>query len=292
MLVTMKEMLADAGKRGYAVGAFEFWSYDSARAVVSAADKLGVPAILQIGHFERDYLDGYKNARRIAEMVAEMYPRVPLALHLDHAEKYEEIEKALDAGFTSVMIDASALPYEENIALTKKVVELAGKYGASTEAELGTLAGSEGMTEGADDQTDPLQAGEFVRRTGIDSLAVAIGTAHGFYTKTPEINIGRLREIAGEVTVPLVLHGGSGTPEDKIREAVRGGIAKVNICTELIAAFGRRMSEVQKSPDFRYNVYRLFREGMLAGEALVEQKMRLFDPDGVIIADNVQREML
>ncbi len=292
MLVTMKEILTDARKRGYAVGAFEFWSYDSARAVVSAADRLGVPAILQIGHFERDYLDGYRNARRIAEMVAERYPLVPVALHLDHAESYEEIEKALEADFTSVMIDASSLPFEENVAITRKVVELAGKYGASTEAELGTLAGSEGAVEGTDLQTDPCQAAEFAERTGIDSLAVAIGTAHGFYTKTPEINIGRLREIAGKVAIPLVLHGGSGTPEDKIREAVRNGIAKVNICTEFIAAFGRQISAEQQSPDFRYDVYRLFREGMLAGERLAESRMRLFDPDQAAIADKMQGETL
>lgn len=292
MLVTMKEILTDARKRGYAVGAFEFWSYDSARAVVSVADRLGLPAILQIGHFERDYLDGYRNARRIAEMAADRYPLVPVALHLDHAESYEEIEKALDADFTSVMIDASALPFEENVAITRKVVELAGRYGASTEAELGTLAGSEGTVEGMDLQTDPCQAGEFAERTGIDSLAVAIGTAHGFYTKTPEINIGRLREIAGKVGIPLVLHGGSGTPEDKIREAVRNGIAKVNICTEFIAAFGRQISAVQQGSDFRYDVHRLFREGMLAGETLVEQKMRLFDPDKAAIADKMQGETL
>lgn len=292
MLVTMKEILNDARKRGYAVGAFEFWSYDSARAVVSAANKLGLPVILQIGHFERDYLDGYRNARRIAEIITEMYPSVPVALHLDHAEDYEEIQKALDAKFTSVMIDASARPFEENVEITKKVVELAGKYGASTEAELGTLAGSEGTVKGRDLQTDPCQAREFAERTGVDSLAVAIGTAHGFYTKTPEINIGRLREIAEKVAIPLVLHGGSGTPEDKIREAVRCGIAKVNICTEFIAAFGRRMSEVQQSSDFRYDVYRLFREGMLAGESLVEHKMRLFDPDKAVIEDKLQEETL
>lgn len=283
MLVSMKEILIDARKKGYAVGAFEFWSYDSARAIVSAANKLGVPVILQIGHFEKDFLDGYGNARRIADMIAELYPNVPLVLHLDHAESYEEIKKALDEGFTSVMIDASALPFEENVALTKRVVELAGGYGASTEAELGTLAGSEGRTEGADLQTDPCKAEEFAAGTGIDSLAVAIGTAHGFYTQKPRINIDRLREIAGKVDLPLVLHGGSGTPDDKIREAVCCGIAKVNICTEFIAAFGRQMSEVQRSTDFRYNVPQLFREGMLAGQALAESKMRLFDPQKVII---------
>ena len=269
MLVTMKEMLIEARKRGYAVGAFEFWSYDSAKAIVETADRLGMPVILQVGHFERDYMDGYVNARRIADMMAELYPNVSIALHLDHAETYEEVKKALDANFTSVMIDASAKPFEENIALTRSVVEMAAKYGASTEAELGTLSGNEGLIEGMDLQTNPEQAREFVKRTGVDCLAVAIGTAHGFYTETPKINIERLKEIAKIVDIPLVLHGGSGTPE-------------VNICTELIAAFGKRMSAAQTEDGFKYNVWALFREGMMAGEALVEKKMRLFNPDNVV----------
>ena len=180
------------------------------------------------------------------------------------------------------MIDASAKPFEENIALTRSVVEMAAKYGASTEAELGTLSGNEGLIEGMDLQTNPEQAREFVKRTGVDCLAVAIGTAHGFYTETPKINIERLKEIAKIVDIPLVLHGGSGTPEDKVQEAVRNGIAKVNICTELIAAFGKRMSAAQTEDGFKYNVWALFREGMMAGEALVEKKMRLFNPDNVV----------
>ncbi len=282
MLVTMKEMLVEARQKGYAVGAFEFWSYDSARCIVSTADKLNMPVILQVGHYERDYMDGYVNARKIADMMSQLFPKVPIALHLDHATTYEEVKIALEAGFTSVMIDASSLSYEENVSLTKKVVELAKNYQASTEAELGTLAGVEGNIEGVDLQTDPLQASNFVKETGIDCLAVAIGTAHGFYTEEPKINIDRLKEIAKNVQIPLVLHGGSGTPSVKIQEAVINGVSKVNICTELISAFGKRLTETQTEQNFKYNVFQLFREGMIAGENLVEEKLRLFNPNNVV----------
>ena len=281
MLVSMKDILNEARQKGYAVGAFEFWSYDSARCIVSTANKLKMPVILQIGHFERDYMDGYKNAYNITKMMEKLFPETNVALHLDHATEYSEVEAALEAGFTSVMIDASALSFEDNITLTKKVVALAKKYNASSEAELGTLAGTEGDITGLDSQTDPEQAKEFIERTEIDCLAVAIGTAHGFYTKEPEINIERLKEIAQKVSIPLVLHGGSGTPSDKIQESIKNGISKVNICTELIAAFGKRLISTQNEPNFKYNVYELFREGMLSGEQLVEEKLKLFNPKNI-----------
>ena len=277
MLVTMKEMLEIARKEKYAVGAFEFWSYDSARAVLKVAKELNVPAILQVGHFERDYMDGYENARIFAEMAAKEFD-VPVALHLDHAETFEEVMKALEAGFTSVMIDGSMLPFEENVALTKRVVEAARSYGASVEAELGKLAGNEGLKtleEEEAEQTSPEEAEKFVELTGVDALAVAIGTAHGLYTRPPKININRLKEIAAKVEIPLVLHGGSGTPADKVEEAVANGIAKVNICTEFIVAFGKEYTKAQQREGFSYNVEKLFKAGRSAAEDLVREKMSL-----------------
>lgn len=278
MLVPMEKLLQKAQHAGYAVGAFEFWSYDSALAVIEAAKQYGAPVILQVGHFERDYMNGFGNAFRLASMAAE-HTDLPVALHLDHSESYKEIVAALETGFTSVMIDASAMPFEENVALTKKVVETAAPYGASVEAELGRLAGEEGSCKGVNAGTDPIQAAEFTQRTGIDALAVSIGTAHGFYTSTPKIDIPLLQKIRAQVSVPLVLHGGSGTPEDKVQAAIRSGIAKVNICTEFIAAFGKTLKQVQEVPGFKYNVFSLFREGMLSGRALALEKIRLFDPD-------------
>ena len=274
-LVTMREMLKEARAHRYAVGAFEFWSYDSAYAVASAAKSLNVPVILQVGPFEKDFMDGYKNAVTMAKMAADYFD-LPVAIHLDHAEEYSEVVEALESGFTSVMIDASKMDFDKNVELTCKVVEKAKEYGASVEAEIGKLAGNEGnISNDEDDQTDPAMAAEFVKRTGVDCLAVAIGTAHGFYVRPPKINIDRLREIAAVVEIPLVLHGGSGTPEDKVAEACRNGIAKVNICTEFIAAYGKGFNG-QNAEGFKYNVNSLFREGRNSGSALAKKKMELF----------------
>ena len=274
-LVTMKQILNDARKGGYALGAFEFWSYDSARAVVKSAKELNVPVILQVGGWEKDFMDGYKNVVWTAKSVSDFFDH-PVAIHLDHSESIDEIKEALDAGFTSVMIDASAQSYEKNVELTSEVVSIAKNYGASVEAELGKLAGNEGnISNEEDEQTNPEQAAEFVEATGIDALAVAIGTAHGFYTKPPVINIKRLEEIAELVKIPLVLHGGSGTPEDKVAQAVKRGISKVNICTEFIAAYGKGFKE-QDKPGFKYNVNSLFGSGRDSGAELAKAKMKLF----------------
>ena len=274
-LVTMREILKDARLGHYAIGAFEFWSYDSARAVVSQAKELDVPVILQVGPFEKAYMDGYENAVVFAEMAAEKY-HVPVAVHLDHATSLNECVEALDAGFTSVMIDASTYDYDTNVRLTRDTVKIAEKYGASVEAEIGMLGGNEGnINNETDEQTKPDDAKRFVEDTGVDCLAVAIGTAHGFYTKPPVINIERLKEIAAVVDIPLVLHGGSGTPEDKVAEAVDNGIAKVNICTEFIAGYGKGYKG-QDADGFKYNVNTLFRAGSDAGAEVVRHKMELF----------------
>lgn len=280
-LATMKDMLKEARKKGYAVGAFEFWSYDSARVIVKAAEQRNMPVILQVGHFERDYMDGYRNAYRIANMAADLV-HVPVALHLDHAEEYGEVLTALEAGFTSVMIDASAKPFEENVYLTKEVVKTASCYGASVEAELGQLLGNEGnVSSDASALTDPDSAAEFVEKTGIDALAVAIGTAHGFYKSEPHIDIERLEKIAAKVDIPLVLHGGSGTPREAVSQAIKRGISKVNICTEFIEAFGKGYVKAQEDKNFTYNVETLFLNASVRAQKLVLDKLDLFYPDNM-----------
>ena len=276
MLVPMKDMLIKARANRFAVGAFEFWSVDSAFAVVDTAAEMNTDIILQVGDLERDYMGGYKNARKIAEMAAER-TKLGVALHVDHAPTYDEVLRGLDAGFTSVMIDGSALPLAENIRLTRRVVEAGRKYGASVEAELGKLAGNEGHVSNAEElHTNPAEAEQFVAETGIDALAVAIGTAHGFYKTTPKINIERLKEIAARVSLPLVLHGGSGTPEDKVAESIRHGVAKINICTEFIAAFGKGYVDAQASPNFKCNAPGLFGIGQSRAKELVKAKLQLF----------------
>ena len=277
-LTTMKELLVTAQKEKYAVGAFEFWSLDSAQAIIHAAETENVPVILQAGKIECDFCDGVKYLAQSAQIAA-ADAKVPVALHLDHATDYDFICEAINAGFTSVMIDASMLPFEENVKITRKVVETASRTGVTVEAELGKLSGNEGtvnVSEEEANQTDPKEAARFVEQTGVDALAVAIGTAHGFYTFTPKINIQRLIDITKEVSIPLVLHGGSGTPEKDVQEAVKHGIAKVNICTELVAAFGKTYIKTQAPQDFKYTIPNLFGPSKEAGYQLALEKIRLF----------------
>lgn len=277
-LFPMKQMLSDAREGGYAIGAFEFWSLDSAQAVVNAAQELRVPVILQAGELEIAYIKSYADAAKIARMAADGVD-IPVALHLDHGDTIEQVKSAIDAGFTSVMIDSSRLPYDENVEATLKVVEIASPCGVTVEAELGVLAGSEGKlshSEAEATQTTPEEAARFARDTGVDVLAVAIGTAHGFYQYEPEINIGRLKKIAAAVSLPLVLHGGSGTPDAAVREAVSNGIAKINICTEFIAAYGKAYAYAQNADGFKYNVKSLFGKGAAAGQDLAYKKLEWF----------------
>jgi ketose-bisphosphate aldolase len=203
---------------------------------------------------------------------------VPVALHLDHGESFERVMKAIHCGFTSVMIDASNLPFCENAALTQEVVRCAHAAGVTAEGEIGMVGGgihAETSGEGFP-MTDPEEAARFVAETGVDALAVAIGNAHGFYRAEPKLDLERLAAIAETVSVPLVLHGGTGIPEKAIREAVKRGIAKINICTEFVAAFARGFQETQARPDFTYNVPKLFSEPRRSAKELVLQKMRLF----------------
>jgi len=268
----MKDLLLRAKNEGYAVGAFEFWSLDSVRAILESAEEMALPVILQAGPIELNYM-GWKNVERAVTYAAEQ-SKAEVALHLDHSDEVQWVKLAIESGFTSVMIDASHLSFEDNIAVTQEVVALAAPHGITVESELGRLPGAEGainLEEAEAFQTDPREAVEFVRRTGIDCLAVAVGTVHGVYHAEPKINIARIREIRAAVTVPLVLHGGSGTPEDKIREAIQAGISKINVCTEFMDAFGKSYNS-----GYKPSVKGLFEPGYLAGKAVIKEKMRLF----------------
>jgi len=272
-----KSLLADARSKGYAVGAFTVWDMESVQAVVAAAESLGLPVIAQVGPWEADFA----GMELLAEIIKHVAARasVPVALHLDHGESLERAKEAIRCGFTSVMIDASHLPFHENVALTREVVAFARSAGVSTEGEIGVVGGGIHSAEirgGGLPMTDPEEAARFLAETGVDALAVAIGNAHGFYARTPRLDFERLSRIAEKVPVPLVLHGGTGIPEEAIREAVRRGISKINICTEFVAAFGRAFQEVQGRADFAYNVPKLFSYPRRLAMELVAQKMRLF----------------
>ena len=278
MFFTMNEMLYNAQKGCYALGAFEFWSLDSAQAVCEAARILDMPVILQAGALERDFAGGCVNLFKIAEM-AVADAGITAALHFDHGESFDDLKNAAESGFTSLMIDASGYEFSENVQRTMEVVEYGHKWGLSVEGELGILAGAEGgidIEKSMALQTSPEEAFAFVKATGVDALAVAIGTSHGFYTYKPEINIKRLIEIRALVSTPLVLHGGSGTPDDKVLESIENGITKVNICTEFVSAFGRTYIETQNTKGFKYSVPSLFGPSKHAGYGLAYEKIKLF----------------
>ena len=243
-MINYKELLLHAQKNGYAVTAFNCHNLETIQVIVETANELRSPVIIAgtPGTFDyagRDYIQS------IVETAAKKY-NIPIVLHLDHHTKIEDIEASLKLGTKSVMIDASHHSYDENIAIVKKVVELAHKFDATVEAELGILGGQEDdlvVNEKDSKYTNPQQAVDFVKKTGIDSLAVAIGTAHGLYKEDPKLDFERLKEIRSLVTIPLVLHGASGVPEEAVKKAISLGITKVNIATELKIPFSHKLRE-------------------------------------------------
>ena len=235
MMVNFSEVLKEARRCRYAVGSFNVYNYETIRGVVEAGDELGYSTIVAFG-------EGYLPNMDVDEVYALVHAmahkvKIPLVLHLDHCKSFETIVRAIRAGFTSVMFDGSSLTYEENKKKTAEVVAIAHAAGVSVEAELGAIGAGEFSNEGGEGEkeiyTNPDQAADFVAKTGIDALAVSIGTVHGMYKGTPRIDVGVLKKIAAEVEIPLVLHGGSGTPEEIVRECIRNGIAKINVNTEI-----------------------------------------------------------
>jgi ketose-bisphosphate aldolase len=235
---TLKEMLAKARQEQYAVGGFNFCNAETAQVVFSESVKLRSPAML-IAAAAEVRLCGMENTVRIVRLVAETVP-VPVCLHLDHTDDVETVCRAVDAGFSSVMIDGSRFSFEKNIEMTQAVVKYAHNKGVSVEGELGALGeNKDAQHEGTAPQslTDPNKAREFVERTGIDALAVSIGNAHGLYAKRPELDFELLKTIRDQVDIPLVLHGGSGTPLDHLQTAISRGICKVTVAAEIGKVF-------------------------------------------------------
>lgn len=230
-LVTMKELLPAARKEKRAVGAFNVANYETALAVMKAAEAEKSPVIIQV--YDRLF-DSYK-AADIAGMLIRLALRSnqPIALHLDHGSRLEHVAVALHAGYSSVMFDGSRLPFEENVAKTRLAAELAHAAGCSVEGEIGHVAQGDETA-----LTVVSEAVDFAKQTGVDALAVSIGTAHGYYKATPKIDVERCREIAAALPdLPLVLHGGSGTPLEDVRAVIRSGVAKVNIATEYMDTY-------------------------------------------------------
>ena len=278
-LVTSQEMLLKAQKGGYAVGAFNAENMEMVKAIIQAAEELKAPVMIQTTPSTVKYGTLATYQAIVAAEAAKA--SVPVCLHLDHGSSFELAMQALDAGYTSVMIDGSKLDFEENIAVSKKVAEVAAAIGVPCEAELGKVGGKEDdLVAEADTNTDPAQAKEFAERTGVTSLAVAIGTAHGFYVGTPVLDKERLSEIRKVVDIPLVLHGASGLTDEDVSDCVKRGICKVNFATELRAAYSKAVKEtIADDPDvFDPKVYG--KAGIAAVKELVKGRMKVCGCDG------------
>lgn len=274
MLVTTKDMLLRAREGRYAVGAFNVESLEFVMAVVAAAEAKRSPVILQTtpGTVKYASLDYFAALCRVAAESSS----VPVAIHLDHGDGFDRCIQAMHAGYTSVMIDGSHVPFEDNIALTASVTKVAGPIGIPVEAELGKVGGKEDdgpAVEGENPYTDPDEAEEFVARTNCSSLAIGVGTAHGVYAGTPHIEQNVLKAIRSRLEIPLVLHGTSGVPDDQVAEAIANGICKVNYATELRQAFMRGfMGYMGNNPDV-FDPKKPAASGMAAMQAIVESHM-------------------
>ena len=278
-LVTTEQMLLDARDGGYAVGAFNVENMEMVQAVLAAAEELGAPVIMQttpstVKYAGLDYY--YSNA-----LAAARNSRIPVAIHLDHGSSFELAMQALRVGYTSLMIDGSHSVFEENIAVTKSVVDACAPSRVPVEAELGKVGGKEDDLDGGNGgYTDPLEARECAERTGVNSLAVAIGTAHGVYSGEPRLDLERLSEIRKVVDIPLVLHGASGLSDDAVRESIKRGICKVNFATELRIAYSDGVKKVLAEAPETFDPKKYGAVGRENVKQLVMNRMKVCGCDG------------
>lgn len=277
--VTSEQMMKKADAEGYAIGAFNVENMEMVMAVIRACEELNAPAILQTTPSTVKYagLDMYHaNVAAAAERA-----KVPIALHLDHGNTFELAMQALRVGYTSIMIDGSKLALEENIAVSKRVADACAPSGIPVEAELGKVGGKEDDLS-CDDPgyTDPDDAVRFVNETGVTSLAVAIGTAHGIYKGEPKLDVERLSEIRKVVSIPLVLHGASGVPDEAVKDCIRRGISKVNFATELRIAFSDGIKEYLKGDPDVFDPKKYCTVGMDKVVEVVKKKILVCGSDG------------
>lgn len=273
MLITLKEMMDIAEERQIAVGSFNTPNLESLQAVLSAADELQLPVIIQHAQCHEDWIPLELIGPLMVELARKA--KIPVCVHLDHGETLEYLQRALELGFTSVMYDGSVLGYQENVENTKKAVALAARWGASVEAELGSMgkreSGAGDGTGEADETkiyTDPRQAAEFVRETGIDALACSFGTTHGIYLTAPKLNFSIVEDVRREAGgIPVVMHGGSGVSPQEFHRAVQAGVRKINYFTYMDKAGGTAAAQCaaacrEGEPLFYSQIIRAAREGM------------------------------
>ncbi|UOF90962.1 class II fructose-1,6-bisphosphate aldolase [Fodinisporobacter ferrooxydans] len=273
----MKEMLTKAYKGKYAVGQFNINSFQWAEAILEAAEEEKSPVIVASSDRLVDYLGGFKTIETMINRIIEVKNiTVPVALHLDHGSSVERCKEAIDAGYTSVMIDGSHHPIEENIVMTKQVVEYARLYQVSVEAEVGTVGGNEDGLIGGIQYADPQECLRIVKETEIDALAAALGSVHGPYQGEPKLGFAEMQEISELTNTPLVLHGGSGIPEYQIQKAIELGHAKINVNTECLQAWAKALRETLANDTEVYDARTILLPGKKAVKDTVKAKMREF----------------
>ncbi len=280
-LVPMAEILQRADEEGYGVGGFNVNNLESLQAIIQAAEEENSSLILATSEGAIKYM-GMDHVIGMIEGFLENTD-LPVALHLDHGGSFDAAMKCIRKGYSSVMIDASKHPFEENIAKTKEVVQAAHAVGVTVEAELGRLVGSEDeitVTEREAAMTDPDEAVEFVERTEVDCLAVAIGTAHGVYKGDPELDFDRLKAINDKVDIPLVLHGASGVPDSDVRKSIGMGIRKINVNTDFQQAFTAKLREVLADDPELYDPRKYCGPAREAMAEKVKEKIRAFGSNG------------
>ena len=275
-ILSTRQMLLNAQRDGYAVPAFNIHNLETLQVVVDTAVEMRSPVIIAGTPSTIEYA-GAEYIHAMAEVAAHKYD-IPIAIHLDHFEDVDAIKRNIDIGFKSCMIDASKLEFEKNIAKVKEVVAYAHKFDATVEAELGKLGGQEDdliVDEKDAMYTNPNDAAEFVKRTGIDSLAVAIGTAHGLYKGEPKLDFERLKEIRSKVEVPLVLHGASDVPDELVMKAISLGICKVNVATDLKIPFSGALKEYFNEHPEANDPRKYMTPGKEAMKKIVEHKIQV-----------------
>ncbi|MFC4075805.1 class II fructose-bisphosphate aldolase [Salinithrix halophila] len=278
-LLSTKGLLETAYRNRSAVFAFASHNMELMKTIVEAAEETGSPVILQTTPATLRSTK-VKLLAAMARAIAEE-ARIPVALHLDHGDSFATVAQCLRAGYTSVMIDGSRLPLKENIALTRRVVEMAHPMGVPVEAELGTIVGTEEPSAAVDGQavfTDPATAETFVSHTGVDFLAPSFGTAHGPYKGEIRLDFPRLAEISRRVSIPLVMHGASGVPENSIQLAIANGVSKINISTELKQAFTQGLRDTLEENPSETDPRKLFQSAKEAVKQVVKQKLNLARP--------------
>lgn len=283
-LVSVKEMLEKALKENYAVGHFDVHNLEWAQATLAAAKELSSPVIVGVTEEAVNYFGGFSVVKStITSLIEEMRINVPVALHLDHGSSVENCIAAIDAGFTSVMIDGSHYPFEKNVEMTNKVIEYAHPRGITVEAEIGSIAGTEGDIETQGPvYADLEECKKMAKLCAIDSLAPSLGSVHGPYKGEPKLDFEKMREISQAIKIPLVLHGASGLYPEQIKKAISFGTAKINVNADNHMAFTKAIRQVLNEDDTVYSAINYISEGRKAVKEMIMKKIKLFGSVGKV----------